>query len=259
MKKKISTVFIYIISVVCIFAFSIRSFAVSKEYSWFCVRCGNKQPAVTKEEILINKYGAFCLDRGVNDASERKVIYITFDAGYENGNVERILNVLNNEGVTAAFFVLDNIILKNTDLVTRIADEGHLICNHTRNHKNICNFSKEEIIKNLNSLEDIYYEATGKKMAKFFRFPEGRYNEAALEVINEMGYRTVFWSFAYDDWDNKRQPNRERAISKVLNNTHNGAVFLFHPTSDVNADIFPTLIKEWKAMGYEFGALTDIS
>ena len=177
---------------------------------------------------------------------------------YENGNVERILDTLKKEEVTAAFFLLDNIILKNTDLVTRMAEEGHLVCNHTKNHKNLCDQSYDNIKEDIFALERIYSEATGKEMDKYFRFPKGVYSESALEIVESLGYKTVFWSFAYDDWDNGRQPNREKAINKILSNTHNGAIILLHPTSEVNADIMPTLISEWRSMGYEFGSLNDL-
>ena len=256
--RKIKIVFICILTLVSVFLSAVNAHAGEKEYSWFCVRSGNKQPPVTSSEALINKYCGFSIDRSVSDSSEKKILYLTFDAGYENGNVERIVNILNEENVPAAFFLLDNIILKNTDLVTRMAEDGHLICNHTKNHKNLCSADFDEIKKDIEALEKIYFDKTGKEMEKIFRFPEGRYSEAALDSVCKLGYKTVFWSFAYDDWDNSRQPDRERAIKKIISNTHNGAIFLFHPTSSVNAEIMPTLIQKWRDMGYSFGSLNDI-
>jgi len=256
--KKTRAIFICILTFLSLLINAFSASALSKEYSWYCVRSGNLQPKVTSEELLINKYGGISIDRSVNDASEKKILYITFDAGYENGNVERILNVLKEEDVTAAFFLLDNIILKNTDLVTRMSEEGHMICNHTKNHKNLCNESRESIKSDIEALERIYKTATGKEMEKYFRFPKGVYSEAALEIVESLGYKSVFWSFAYDDWDNNRQPDKEKAISKILSNTHNGAIILLHPTSEINAEIMPILIKEWRSMGYEFGSLKNI-
>ena len=232
--------------------------SASTEYSWYIKRNGNCRPAIQPGQELIYNYDGYFIDKKASDNDEKKVIYLTFDAGYENGNTEIILDVLNKHNVPAAFFVLDNIILKNTELVTKIADSGHLICNHTKNHKNLCNASREEIEKNLTDLEKIYEEKTGKTMAKFFRFPEGRYSETALACIKDMGYKTIFWSFAYDDWDERHQADPRRAMKKILENTHNGAVFLFHPTSSTNAKIFEALIKEWKSMGYSFGTLNDL-
>ena len=130
------------------------------EYSWYIKRNGNLRPIIQAGQELIYSYDGYFIDKKLGDNDEKKVIYLTFDSGYENGNTEAILNVLNKHNVPAAFFVLDNIILKNTDLVTRIAASGHLICNHTKNHKNLCGASREEIEKNLTDLEKIYEEKT---------------------------------------------------------------------------------------------------
>lgn len=235
--------------------FSLGVCAVEPEYNWFFKRNGDQRPQLTDGERLINGYNGVCVDRGCGD---EKVIYITFDVGYENGNVERILDTLRAEDVRAAFFVLDNIIYKNIDLVNRMSEEGHLICNHTCKHKNISSYTEEQIKEELGALEALYAERTGKEMSRYFRFPEGRYSESALKHLNNLGYRSVFWSFAYDDWDNGRQPSPERAIKKILDNTHCGEIILLHPTSATNAEIMPTLISKWKEMGYRFGTLDEI-
>ncbi len=228
------------------------------EMSWYLKRNGNSRPMLDSVQELIYNYEGYYIDRKLTDDSKDKVLYLTFDTGYENGNLERILNVLKSEKVPAAFFVLDNIILKNTDLVTRMLEEGHLVCNHTKNHKNLSKLSEEEIKQSICALEDIYREKTGYTISKYFRFPEGKYSENALKVVNSLGYKTIFWSFAYDDWDNERQPNKETAIKKVLSNTHNGAVILLHPNSKTNAEILPTLISEWRRCGYRFGTLDEL-
>jgi peptidoglycan-N-acetylmuramic acid deacetylase len=234
------------------------SFAVNNNFSWYIKRNGNNRPIIQKEQKMIYNYDGYFLDKKVSDDDERKVIYLTFDVGYENGNTSKIMDSLKKESVPAAFFVLDNVILKNTDLVMRMIDEGHLVCNHTKNHKNLCNATDEEIVKNITALEKIYEEKTDCQLAKYFRFPEGKYSENALRCVQKLGYKTIFWSFAYDDWDNNRQSGEKKAIKKILENTHNGAVMLFHPTSDTNAKIFPTLIKAWKDMGYTFGTLDEL-
>ena len=205
---------------------------------------------------MLRKYNTFYINDKLCDGEKK--LYLTFDAGYENGNIERILDTLDSENIKGAFFVLDHLIIKNTDLVKRMAEGGHYVCNHTKNHKNLAGASKEAIIADLTKLEDIYREYTGLEMAKYFRFPEGKYSEHALRCVNDMGYKTVFWSFAYADWDNSRQPTSETAIKKILENTHNGAIILLHPTSKTNADILPALIKEWRNMGYEFGTLDEL-
>ena len=249
--KKFASAFTFFI-----FLLSILSWNVSAtgSLSWYIKRRGNSHPLFPKEADCLEQYSAYYIDN-----SGEKKIYITFDAGYENGNVEKILDVLKEKDVPAAFFLLDNIILKNTDLVLRMADEGHLVCNHTKNHKDLSFASTEEISKNLLSLEKIYEEKCGREMSKYFRFPEGKYSLDALSNVQKLGYKTVFWSFAYDDWDNDRQPCEEKAIKKILDNTHDGAVMLFHPTSATNANIFSTLIDRWCEMGYSFGTLDELT
>ncbi len=251
--KNIVTVVLVITLIICTFI----SASAEGTLNWYIKRCKGKAPLFPREADEISSYNAYYIDKGASEKGD-KVIYLTFDAGYANENIERILDILKSENVPAAFFLLDNIILKNTDLVNRMADEGHLVCNHTKNHKNLSSAGNEEIIKNLTALEMIYKEKTGKEMAKFFRFPEGSYSINALKCINEMGYKTVFWSFAYDDWDNNRQPNTEKAIRKVLDGTHPGAIMLFHPTSNTNAEILPRLIREWRNMGYSFASLDQL-
>lgn len=236
---------------VTIFLLSVNS-SSDNSLHWFIKRQKGTSPIFPPESEEIKKYGAYFIDEKTAD---EKIIYLTFDAGYENGNVEKILDILKKENVPAAFFLLDNIILKNTDLVLRMADEGHLVCNHTKNHKNLAFSTEEEIKRNLLALEKIYEEKTGREMSKYFRFPEGKYSIEAIKTINKLGYKTIFWSFAYDDWDNGRQMNTNKAIKKVMENTHNGAIMLFHPTSKTNAEIFGELICQWKALGYSFGTL----
>ena len=158
-----------------------------------------------------------------------------------------------------AFFVLLNLVETNPDLVKRMNSEGHLVCNHTKNHRNLSYCSTEEINKNLTDLEKIYEERTGYTLDKYFRFPEGKFSENALKAISDVGYKTIFWSFAYDDWDNTRQPDEKSAIKKIISNTHDGAVILLHPTSKTNADILPELISTWRDMGYRFGTLHDLT
>ena len=245
--------------VMLLFISSTFSVYATKELNWYLKRCKGASPGFPKEADTIKEYDAYFIDDSLSSDSADKKIYITFDAGYENGNIEKILDVLKEESVPCAFFLLDNIILKNTDLVIRMVDEGHLVCNHTKNHKNLSYSCEEEIAKNLSALEKLYEEKTGREMSKYFRFPEGKYSLDALRCVQKLGYKTIFWSFAYDDWDNARQPNPQKAIKKVLDNTHNGAVMLFHPTSSTNAEIFKTLITEWRKMGYSFGTLDELT
>ena len=228
-----------------------------QELDWYLVKKGNKTPGFPDTVSVISKYGGIYIDKKSASTADKK-IYLTFDAGYENGNIEKILDVMKSEGVCGAFFILSNLIEKNPDLVKRMADEGHLVCNHTYNHKNMTKLKNEEILANLSRLECKYKDATGKDMEKIFRFPEGRYSERSLKLLYENGYKTVFWSMAYDDWDNDRQMDPDSAKEKLLSTTHEGAILLLHPTSSTNATILADLISEWKSMGYTFGSLKDI-
>ncbi|MBR3806651.1 MAG: polysaccharide deacetylase family protein [Clostridia bacterium] len=224
--------------------------------SWYIKRNGNKTPIFPEDAEELKEYNCYFIDEECADLMEHR-LYLTFDAGYSNESFEKILDILNDENVPAAFFLLDNIILKNTDLVNRLEDEGHLVCNHTKNHKNLSFSSKQAIAEDLSALENIYREQTGREMTKYFRFPEGKYSLEAIKSVNELGYTTVFWSFGYDDWDNSRQMSPEKAKKKILENTHDGAVILLHPTSTTNASILRDLIHTWRDMGYEFYSLDD--
>ena len=256
--KIIKKIFISLLSIFLIISITISTSAHSNEYQWYIKKRKGDAPCFPTNLDILSKYDVFCIDKKAYDNHE-KVIYLTFDAGYENGNVEKILDILKGNEVCAAFFLLDNIILKNRDLVIRMFDEGHTVCNHTKNHKNLSNATKEEIKSDLEALEDICYEQTGKEMSKYFRFPEGKYSISSVEGIKSLGYKTIFWSFAYDDWDNCRQMNNEKALKNILDYTHNGAVILLHPTSKTNAEILPKLIEQWKSDGYRFGALDELT
>jgi len=187
-----------------------------------------------------------------------KVVYLTFDAGYENGNVEKTLDVLKKHDACGAFFVLPAIIKSNTELIKRMANEGHTVCNHTYSHKSIAYMSKDKLSEELKKLEDVYREYTGQEMTKYFRPPEGSFSVDALKDLNELGYTTVFWSFAYADWDNKAQKDHSWAKKKILDNVHNGMVLLLHPTSSTNAAILDDVLTEIEKMGYRFGSLDEL-
>ncbi len=221
--------------------------------NYYCMRKKNhERPSLEPQMAFLTEHG------GVYLGKDEKVLYLTFDAGYENGNIARILDVLAKHHATGAFFVLDHLVRSNTDLVCRMADEGHLVCNHTAHHKNMTTLSDEEFQKELAALETLYREKTGKELARFYRPPEGKFCERNLVCAESLGYTTVFWSLAYADWDNQKQPAPDYAKKLLFDNTHNGAVILLHPTSKTNADILDELLTEWEAQGYRFGSLTEL-
>lgn len=245
--------------VCCIVVLEVLAHSASAKevQAWYIKRNGNSLPGFPCNAEELDKLDTYYVDKDAHENSKKK-LYLTFDAGYENGNIEKILNVLKDEGVPAAFFVLKNLVVKNTDLVIRMAEEGHLVCNHTSSHKDLTASSPADIENEIYGLEKIYTNKTGRIMSKFFRFPEGKYSLNALNSIKNLGYSTVFWSFAYEDWDSKKQPIAEYAINKILENTHDGAVILLHPTSATNAEILPSLISKWKSMGYQFCSLNEL-
>ena len=188
-----------------------------------------------------------------------KVIYLTFDAGYENGSTEKILDTLKKHEVPAAFFLVGNYIQQNADLVRRMAREGHTVGNHTMHHPDMSKISDRDAFqKELADLEVLYKEVTGEDLPKYYRPPQGTYSEENLKMAKELGYKTVFWSLAYVDWNNDKQPTKEQAFSKLLPRIHNGAVVLLHSTSSTNAEILDELLTKWKDMGYTFGTVEEL-
>ena len=227
----------------------------SAPQNWYCKHMkSSERPPIPPEMSWVSEHNGYFLGK------DEKVIYLTFDAGYENGNVEKILNTLKSEKVPAAFFILDNLVESNTDLVKRMIDEGHTVCNHTAKHRDMTKVStKEAFADELSKMEQIYKDKTGAELSKYYRPPEGKFNEENLAWADELGYKTIFWSFAYADWDNENQMSSESAINKIITNTHNGEVLLLHPTSKTNAEILPELIRQWREMGYSFGTLDELT
>lgn len=189
----------------------------------------------------------------------KPTIYLTFDSGYENGCTGKILDTLKKHNAKAAFFLVGNYIEKNADLVRRMVDEGHTVGNHTMHHYDMSKIGdKATFTKELGDLEALFKEATGKELPKFYRPPQGIYSEDNLKMAQELGYKTVFWSLAYVDWNQDAQPSKEQAFSKLLPRIHNGAVVLLHSTSQTNAEILDELLSKWEEQGYSFGTVEEL-
>lgn len=227
--------------------------------NWYCKKTEiGCQPPLPPEFSFIKEHGGYYLDEDASDSD--KVIYLTFDAGYENGNIEKILDTLKKHDATGAFFILKNLITKNTDLVKRMVNEGHLVCNHTANHKDMTKMGSIENFKaELDELSAIMLEYVGHELCPFYRPPEGKFNRDNLMWANELGYKTIFWSCAYDDWDNSRQMSNENAMNKLMSRLHNGEVLLLHPTSSTNAAILDEFMTRLENMGYRFGNLFELT
>ena len=202
----------------------------------------------------LKKYDAYYLDENGGNK-----IYLTFDAGFENGHTPKILDVLKKHNVPATFFIVGNYIDTAPDLVCRMVNEGHTVANHTTSHPDMSKIRDMESFKSeLLSLEGKFKDLTGKDMPKIYRPPQGKFNEENLKMAKDLGYKTVFWSLAYVDWYTDNQPSREAAMEKLIPRIHSGAVVLLHSTSSTNAEILDELLTKWKSAGYEIAPLTDL-
>jgi len=190
----------------------------------------------------------------IGDAADN-AIYLTFDAGYENGNMPMILDALKKEGVPALFFLTGHFMEENPDLVMRMVDEGHLVGNHTYSHPNLTRITKEKFNEELTLIEDKYRDITGREMVKYLRPPEGKFNQQMLDWAAERGYYTIMWSLAYVDWDVNAQRGGQYAHDQILSRMHPGAIILLHSTSSDNAQCLDQLIPKLKQDGYEFKSL----
>ena len=191
--------------------------------------------------------------------TSKKVIYLTFDCGYENGYTEPILDTLKKHSVPAAFFVVGNMIESAPDIIRRMAEEGHIVGNHTFHHPDMSAISDQAAFKQeLDDLAALYKEIIGTEMPMYYRPPQGKYSEENLKQAHALGYQTIFWSLAYVDWYVDDQPTAEEAYAKLLPRIHDGAIVLLHSTSRTNAEILDDLLTKWKEMGFTFASLDDL-
>lgn len=229
--------------------------AVSSDGNWGLSFQTEGQPPVanaTADEL--KQFDAYYADK-TND----KVLYITFDAGFENGNTPAILDALKKHHAPATFFVVGNYLSTSPDLVKRMVDEGHTVGNHTYHHPDMSKLSTQQAFsKELNDVETLYQEITGQPITKYYRPPQGKYSEKNLEMAKELGYKTFFWSLAYVDWYQDKQPSKEEAFNKLLGRIHPGAIVLLHSTSSTNAQILDELLTKWEEMGYQFKSLDQL-
>lgn len=257
MKKVIA----FVCCILTLFAFVLQGDALQSRYSWYCVHAKDHvQPRVGGDLSFVETLDGYYIDSRHADPNDTdKVIYLTFDAGYENGNVAKILDVLKEKEAPAAFFILGHLITNDTELVRRMAKEGHTVCNHTVHHKDMSSMDDAAFLEEIRSLEALYQEKIGEEMAPYYRPPEGKFSKENLICAQENGYKTIFWSFAYPDWDNQKQPSVEKAKKIILDNAHNGEVMLLHPTSETNAMILGDVIDSLRSEGYRFGTLDELT
>lgn len=210
----------------------------------------HEQPDVGKENReILEKNNGICLGN-----KDKKYLYLTFDEGYEAGYTSKILDTLKENKVSATFFITAHYVNTEPELVERMIKEGHIVGNHTVNHKCLPEISDEEIKKEVMQLHQAIYEKFNYEM-KYIRPPKGEFSERSLQTTNSLGYKNVMWSFAYQDWNEKKQPSEEEAKRKIIENFHNGEIILLHGNSKTNTNVLDTIIKEARNMGYEFKSL----
>lgn len=268
MKTK-KLLYILLGSIVCIFTFSVMtinyklnnrditttsaSVLSNKEIGWGIKRNDNhKQPDLGSNNIkLLNSYEGIAMGN-----NEDKCVYLTFDEGYEAGYTSKLLDILKDNDVKAAFFITGHYLNSQPELVERMINEGHIVGNHTVNHKSMPDLEDEKIKTEIMDLHTSVYEKFGYEM-KYIRPPMGEFSERTLSLTKELGYTTTMWSLAYDDWDENKQGRESYGKDKVISNIHNGCVILLHANSVDNSNILDSCIKEIKEMGYEFKSLDE--
>ncbi len=226
----------------------------NKTYGWGLKKVKHAQPEVPSSiQETLRQYDAYY----VGDTSS-KTLYLTFDEGYENGYTAKILDVLCDNQVPACFFITGPYLKTEQELVLRMAQEGHDVGNHTVNHPSMPSVSDDETLRQeMLQLNESYYNLTGKQML-FMRPPKGEYSERTLAITRELGMKSIFWSFAYQDWDVNFQRGSDFAYQEVMNYIHNGCILLLHAVSKDNAAALDRIIKDAKAQGYTFHSLRDL-
>ncbi|WP_422678932.1 delta-lactam-biosynthetic de-N-acetylase [Clostridium tarantellae] len=228
----------------------------TKEFNWYYQLDKNTKTVSPPKEcpFLTNHKIAFV---GNNT---KKEIFLTFDEGYEKGYTGKILDILKDNNVPAAFFVTRPYIEDNPDLIKRMESEGHLVCNHSSHHPSMAKITdKNKFEEEFKEVEEEYTRVTGKNMPKFFRPPMGKFSDLSLKYTEDLGYTSVFWSFAYKDWLIDNQPSKEEGKKKILEKAHNGEIMLLHAVSSTNTSILDEVLKELKSTGYTFKSLNDLN
>ena len=214
-----------------------------------------KPPTGNASAEELKKYDAYF----IGDTTQN-TIYLTFDCGYENGNTEPILDALKKHDVKATFFVVGNFLETSPEIVKRMIAEGHTVGNHTYHHLDMSAISSMDAFKKeTQDVENLFEQITGTPITKFYRPPQGKYNIENLKMAQELGYHTFFWSLAYVDWYQDKQPTKDEAFGKLLKRIHPGAIVLLHSTSSTNAQILDELLTKWEEMGYTIKPLTELA
>ncbi|AVM68617.1 hypothetical protein C3V36_04755 [Lachnospiraceae bacterium oral taxon 500] len=221
--------------------------------SWSFKRNKEHLPVTGYYQLDLAKYGAYYLGN-----TEEKVVYLTFDEGYENGFTPAILDTLKEKQIKAAFFITGSYLKHSPELVKRMKEEGHVVGNHSQTHPDFTTQTDEQVIAEVSQVADKFKEVVGTEMDPFFRFPSGRYSEKDLYIVRKLGFRSIFWSMAYKDWDTKDQPGKDYAYQHVMANYHPGVVILLHAVSSSNTEALADIITGLDEAGYRFGSLYEL-
>lgn len=214
-----------------------------------------QKPTGNATAAELAEYDAYYCGEG-----EEKVIYLTFDCGYENGNTEPILDALKKHDAPATFFVVGHFLESAPEIAKRMVEDGHTVGNHTYHHPDMSKISDAASFrKEISDVESLFEEATGQKLAMYYRPPQGKYSKENLQMAKDLGYATFFWSLAYVDWNQENQPSHEEALAKLTKRIHPGAIVLLHSTSKTNGEIMDELLTKWEEMGYSFKPLSELA
>lgn len=256
-NKRTIILFIVSILLVILFTFCCKQFVnASKNTNWG-LGFGKQgvQPTGNASVEELKKYNAYFIT-----PEEGKKLYLTFDAGYEAGYTPKILEALKKHNVKATFFVVGTLIKSNPEMIKQIVAEGHIVGNHSMHHPNMSKMSTmDDFKKEIEPVEQLFKETTGTDMPKFYRPPQGIYSEDNLKMANELGYKTIFWSLAYVDWYQDKQPSHDEAMKKIMSRMHPGAIILLHSTSKTNSEILDELLTKLESEGYTFGSLDELT
>ena len=265
MKKNRRPILLFCIFLLILLGIGVKSCGTKEEEARAVMAAGainwglsfqeeGKPPVIDVDSDKLKELNGFY----IGDSTKKK-IYITFDAGFENGNTPKILDALKKHNVKATFFLVGNYLETCPDLVKRMEEEGHAVGNHTYHHRDMAEITTEEVfLEELQTLEEKYKEITGKELNKFYRPPQGKFSEDQLLWAKDCGYKTIFWSLAYVDWNKDDQPSKEEAMKKLTTRIHPGAIVLLHSTSDTNGNIMDDILTAWEEMGYSFGTLDEL-
>lgn len=256
MRNKLTkSMYIFVLILAIVLQYSLTTFASTDndKCAWgFCRGTDHNQPRLDSKPLkILEKYQGIAMGN-----SESKKIYLTFDSGYEGGYTEKILETLKKNNVPATFFITAHYLNTAEELVMKMIKDGHEVGNHTVNHKDITALSEEQLKKEVMDLHIAVQEKTGYEM-KYFRPPKGEFNDSSISFLKNLGYTTVLWSNAYDDWNTAKQGRSDYGKKKLLDNLHNGCVLLVHSTSEDNMVLLDDFIKEARAMGYTFESLDN--